>query len=62
MRQLLAPFVLRRTKADVLQQLPGKVETERLLDMSPAQKQLYASLLATAAASRTVKKAPKKPS
>ena len=39
-RQLLAPFVLRRTKADVLPQMAGKVETERLLEMSPAQQRL----------------------
>ena len=62
MRQLLAPFVLRRVKADVQPQMAGKVETERLLEMSPAQQTLYASLLATAAATRSEKKAPKKAS
>ncbi len=51
-RQLLAPFILRRTKADVLQQLPPKKEEEAMLRMSPAQQKQYAALLAAAEKAR----------
>lgn len=44
-RRLLAPFVLRRSKRDVLQQLAPKAEEEAVVAMTPGQRALYASLL-----------------
>ena len=44
-RRLLAPFVLRRSKRDVLQQLAPKSEEEAIIPMSHAQRKLYATLL-----------------
>lgn len=35
------PFVLRRTKAEILTELPAKTESEMYLDMSALQKELY---------------------
>jgi non-specific serine/threonine protein kinase len=35
------PFVLRRTKSEILAELPPKVETDLYLDLSEAQKALY---------------------
>ncbi len=37
----IAPFVLRRTKEDVLQDLPGKYERVLTADMTAAQRKLY---------------------
>ncbi|CAM9612927.1 unnamed protein product [Chrysoparadoxa australica] len=47
LRQLhkqVLPFVLRRLKQDVLDDLPGKLITDVLCDMSPSQRELYDSL------------------
>ncbi|KAL1510888.1 hypothetical protein AB1Y20_005720 [Prymnesium parvum] len=51
-RRLLAPFILRRKKSDVLSQLSAKVEEELPVQMGSAQRRLYASLLARARTSR----------
>ena len=51
-RRMLAPFVLRRKKADVLTQLVQKVEIERILPMTPGQRDVYASKLTEARAQR----------
>jgi SNF2 family DNA or RNA helicase len=40
----LRPFILRRTKAQVVQDLPEKVEQTLYCDMEPAQRQLYEEL------------------
>src|SRR5690606_15916675 len=40
------PFMLRRVKNDVLQELPKKTESIGMVDLSPEQKKLYASYLA----------------
>jgi superfamily II DNA or RNA helicase len=42
----LRPFILRRTKAQVVQDLPEKVEQTLQCDMEPAQRQLYEELRA----------------
>ncbi|MDQ0230040.1 DEAD/DEAH box helicase [Metabacillus malikii] len=40
------PFILRREKKDVLQELPAKVENKFFSDLYPEQKQLYLAYLA----------------
>ncbi|WLV24523.1 DEAD/DEAH box helicase [Aciduricibacillus chroicocephali] len=40
------PFLLRRTKADVLQELPAKTETIERAELLPEQKKLYGAYLA----------------
>lgn len=48
LRMLTEPFILRRLKKDVLKELPDKIETELLCDMSPAQDKLYYAYLSGA--------------
>ena len=43
LRQMCAPFILRRMKADVLTDLPEKVESTMMSEMTDAQKRLYAA-------------------
>lgn len=40
------PFILRRTKADILKDLPPKIESDLYLEMQPSQKSLYARTVA----------------
>jgi superfamily II DNA or RNA helicase len=47
LRALVRPFVLRRTKADVLPDLPPKIELERACVMGLRQKRLYDALAIT---------------
>lgn len=42
----IRPFLLRRTKGEVLGELPAKIETDQYSDLYPAQKKLYAAYLA----------------
>lgn len=42
----IRPFVLRRTKKEVLFELPEKVETTQYSELQPAQRKLYAAYLA----------------
>ncbi|HSP21504.1 MAG TPA: DEAD/DEAH box helicase [Planococcus sp. (in: firmicutes)] len=42
----IRPFVLRRTKKEVLAELPDKVETTQYSELQPEQKKLYAAYLA----------------
>ncbi len=42
----LKPFILRRTKKEVVKDLPDKIEQTLSCDMEPAQRQLYEELLA----------------
>lgn len=44
----MAPFILRRLKADVLADLPPQTELVRWCDLPPAQRKLYRQVLATA--------------
>lgn len=41
LRERIAPFILRRTKAEVLPQLPGKVYTNAFVKMSPGEQEAY---------------------
>jgi superfamily II DNA or RNA helicase len=45
LKRLIHPFKMRRTKAEVLTDLPEKVEEIRYCTMSPRQQQLYAQAL-----------------
>ena len=45
LRRLIHPFKLRRVKAEVLSDLPAKVEDVRWCDLAPAQAALYRALL-----------------
>ncbi|CAN7989083.1 unnamed protein product [Ixodes hexagonus] len=45
-KKIMRPFVLRRLKRDVLQQLPTKHEEERLVPMTPYQTDCYVNLVA----------------
>jgi hypothetical protein len=40
------PFLLRRIKEDVLEELPDKIETRETIELLPEQKKLYAAYLA----------------
>lgn len=44
--RLVRPFVLRRTKAQVLSELPEKLEDRRTCSLTPGQKAIYEALLA----------------
>ncbi len=48
LRKRIKPFVLRRLKADVLNELPEKIENTIYCDLVPEQKRLYEAFLATA--------------
>ena len=43
MREIIAPFLLRRTKKEVLTELPEKMESNVFVTLSSEQKQLYLS-------------------
>ncbi|HEY8514331.1 MAG TPA: SNF2-related protein [Candidatus Binatia bacterium] len=45
LRARIRPFVLRRTKADVESDLPPKIETDVVVEMTPAQHRAYAALV-----------------
>lgn len=51
LHHLTTPFILRRVKKDVLRELPDKVETQMLCEMTDSQKLLYQSYLQSARAS-----------
>lgn len=48
LRDKIKPFILRRMKNDVLTELPEKIENTMLAELTPEQKQLYASYLTMA--------------
>jgi superfamily II DNA or RNA helicase len=50
LRRLLAPFVLRRTKGQVLPDLPGKIVDKRTCSLSAEQQALYGEVVAGQAA------------
>lgn len=43
LKNIIAPFILRRTKKEVLTELPDKFETDIVVQLSEEQKQLYLS-------------------
>ncbi len=45
LRKLISPFVLRRTKEEVLTDLPPKIEQEVWLDLTDEQKALYVAMV-----------------
>lgn len=48
LRAKIKPFILRRMKNDVLEELPEKIENTVYADLVPEQKKMYAAYLATA--------------
>lgn len=44
--RMIRPFLLRRVKEDVLDELPEKIESIEITDLHPEQKKLYAAYLA----------------
>lgn len=46
LQQLIRPFILRRLKKDVLQELPDKIESATVCDMTTGQRELYNDFLA----------------
>ncbi len=47
LRRLISPFVLRRLKASVLDELPEKIEDDRTCELSPEQIKLYREAIIT---------------
>ena len=45
LKELISPFILRRLKEDVLDELPYKIEKEYLIPMTFSQKQIYNSYM-----------------
>jgi SNF2 family DNA or RNA helicase len=45
LKLLIKPFVLRRTKKEVMSELPDKVEKKLLIEMTPSQKTLYSNYI-----------------
>lgn len=45
LKQRIQPFILRRMKKDVLKDLPDKIETKRMAEMTGKQKKIYLSYL-----------------
>lgn len=46
LRARIRPFLLRRTKAEVQRDLPPKIETDVVVELTPAQRRAYAALAA----------------
>jgi SNF2 family DNA or RNA helicase len=51
LRAIVRPFLLRRTKDDVLRELPPKIEVDRVVTLSEADKRMYDALAHTLRAS-----------
>lgn len=45
LKRIIKPFILRRTKSEVLKELPKKIETNMILGMDKVQKKYYLSYL-----------------
>jgi superfamily II DNA or RNA helicase len=45
LRATIHPFILRRTKNEVAKDLPPKLEVDKLIDLAPDQKAIYAQVL-----------------
>lgn len=45
LRAVIHPFILRRTKMEVVKDLPPKIESDKLIDMAPDQKAIYTQVL-----------------
>lgn len=47
LKLLIKPFILRRTKKEVMKELPDKIEKKFLVEMTPSQKAIYKSYIKT---------------
>lgn len=45
LRAIIHPFILRRTKNEVLKDLPPKLEVDKIVDLAPDQKAIYLQVL-----------------
>jgi SNF2 family DNA or RNA helicase len=45
LKLLIKPFILRRTKKEVIDDLPDKIEKKILVEMAPAQKSIYSAYI-----------------
>ena len=45
LRSVIHPFILRRTKLEVLKDLPPKLEVDKIVDLAPGQKAIYLQVL-----------------
>jgi superfamily II DNA or RNA helicase len=45
LRAVIHPFILRRTKMEVADDLPPKIESDKIIDMGPDQRALYTQVL-----------------
>ncbi len=45
LRAIIHPFILRRTKSEVVSDLPPKIEVDKLIDLAPDQKAIYLQVL-----------------
>jgi superfamily II DNA or RNA helicase len=45
LRAVIHPFILRRTKIEVADDLPAKIESDKIIDLSPDQRALYTQVL-----------------
>ena len=45
LRATIHPFILRRTKTEVAKDLPPKIEADKIIDLAPDQKAVYAQIL-----------------
>ncbi len=45
LRQIIHPFILRRTKMEVAKDLPAKLEVDKIIDLPPDQRAIYTQVL-----------------
>ena len=45
LRAIIHPFLLRRTKSEVAQDLPAQIESDTIVDMAPDQRAAYTQVL-----------------
>ena len=60
-KTIMQPFLLRRKKADVLTDLPAKLQKAELCEMFPAQKKAYVGLLMSLKRQQATNKLPEEP-
>lgn len=44
LKELIKPFILRRFKKDVIQELPNKIEKKFMVEMGKTQKSVYSPI------------------
>ena len=45
MKILISPYILRRVKKDVIKEIPEKIETKFLVEMTEDQKKVYKAFI-----------------